>query len=467
MSAVGQGVPGPKAAQGADDVPVRAVGSGGPHAPGHSRGRPVGAGAGRSDDALGQAGLEGRAAGRQIADPRACSRVDGALRGGLDGESAPSASLAGEEARREDLFRGEIVVFGVNAGTESHGEDDPLAVGKIAMPIPLNGLIEGIYLQIAPGPESSRIFSKAKSQKMRSRWPNLFIVGAPKSGTTSLYHWLKEHPDVFMSNVKEPMYMCGYEEAFDGPDADILNDMITWTKEEYLSLFEDAGDVSYLGEASTEYLSSPKAPDRIRRRSPNAKIIIALRNPVDRAFSEHMHLVRDGLETESFRDALKKEQERREKNWNPLYHHCRRSRYSEQIKRYKSNFKENNIKIMLFDEIKNNTKSVYKDLLNFLGLTHQPVSLSAQHNPSGHVRIRWLFEAVRAAAQQPVTNWMIKRLIGERCARKMHTLAQNKLLKKGKVKPKDKKMVIDRVRKDMEELKKLIDKNISEWKYDW
>ena len=123
-----------------------------------------------------------------------------------------------------------------------------------------------------------------------TRTPNLFIVGAPKSGTTSLYEWLKEHPDVYMSPFKEPCYYArdlvweqsGYYLRY-GVDRD-----------RYARLFDDAGAARRVGEASTRYLFSRDAPRLIAAETEDPRIVVLVRNPVDMIASLHAHKVASG-----------------------------------------------------------------------------------------------------------------------------------------------------------------------------
>src|SRR4051794_36389137 len=121
------------------------------------------------------------------------------------------------------------------------------------------------------------------------RLPNFLIIGAAKGGTTSLYHYLRQHPNVFMSPVKEVRYFCCDE--FPAWDATIR------TASAYASLFAGA-DASHLaiGEASPQYLNSAVAADRIADELPGVRLIVLLRNPVDRSYSSYLGQLRGGLE---------------------------------------------------------------------------------------------------------------------------------------------------------------------------
>jgi len=115
-----------------------------------------------------------------------------------------------------------------------------------------------------------------------SEWSNFFIVGAPKAGTTSLYQHLKNIPQIFMSPVKEPNFFSITNIPEDHYLKPIMN------SEKYLSRFNGVLNEKIFGEATTLYLSDPKTPNLILKKSPNAKILISLRDPVERLFSNHL-----------------------------------------------------------------------------------------------------------------------------------------------------------------------------------
>ena len=99
------------------------------------------------------------------------------------------------------------------------------------------------------------------------RKPNLFIVGAPKCGTTAWYHYLQHHKDISFSEAKEPHYFC----------TDFPNFRWAKTEEEYLKLFADLPDSKYIGEASVMYLYSEEAIHRVREFNPDAKVMVFIR----------------------------------------------------------------------------------------------------------------------------------------------------------------------------------------------
>ena len=130
--------------------------------------------------------------------------------------------------------------------------------------------------------------------------PNFLIIGAMKSGTTALYYYLEQHPEIYMSPVKEPNFFSSQErENAAGAVARIGN---------YRDLFRGVSGETAIGEASHSYLYEPGAAAEIRRYAPEAKLIAILRNPIDRAYSHFLHMVRSGTEPlDDFAQALQEE----------------------------------------------------------------------------------------------------------------------------------------------------------------
>jgi len=180
------------------------------------------------------------------------------------------------------------------------------------------------------------------------KWPNFFIVGAAKAGTTSLYEYLKDIPGIYMSPVKEPNYFS----------VNILDDNHELKpirkKEQYLMLFNN--DAKILGEASAYYLSDPEAPKLIHKVSPNAKILISLRDPVEREFSHFLMEKERYAKTEkTFREIIQIELNYKNSKKNYALKH---GLYSENVKRYLEIFGTCQVKIIIFEEwIKNPKKN--------------------------------------------------------------------------------------------------------------
>ncbi len=202
-----------------------------------------------------------------------------------------------------------------------------------------------------------------------SRWPNFFIVGAPRAATSSLYLHLKGHPHVYMPTVKEPHFFAQVELGGE-LDTDYVRSLGQFRREEdYLRLFEDAGTSPAVGEASVHYLYDELAPVRIHERIPEAKIIITLRDPVERAYSHYLTTSARGESVgESFRDAIIKDYARPRKVLGQAFLYVESGLYYQGVKRYLNTFGPERVRIYLYDDFVSNTAGVIKDVCRFLGV---------------------------------------------------------------------------------------------------
>ena len=248
-----------------------------------------------------------------------------------------------------------------------------------------------------------------------ARRPDLFIIGAPKSGTTSLYDYLEGHPDVYMSPVKEPFYFS----------PDVLGGarrLFSYGQDEaaYLALFADARDEKRLGEASTRYLVSPAAPAYVHEFNPQARIIAMLRNPVDFVHALHNERVSQGEEPlTDFASALALDDERRAgrrlpAGSNPLGAVYRdMALFGEQLQRWLDRFGAERVHTIVFDDFARDTAGEFRHVLKFLEVDpeYQPETFEVRnrsHRRRGGV--------VRKAFDSPPAQWvahgLVPKLIG-------------------------------------------------------
>lgn len=221
------------------------------------------------------------------------------------------------------------------------------------------------------------------------RWPDFFIVGAPKAGTTSLYRYLKDIPGIFLSPTKEPHFFI--------PETAILSKITrVETEDKYLQLFNAALMGDLCGEASTAYLRAPEAPGLIAARSPQAKIIIILREPGARAFSHYLMRWAAGGISVPFAEGLDK-YHRNEEHYNVfLQGVIKPGFYTEQVKRYLEFFGADNVKIFMFDDFARDPESVVAETLDFLGVDAVPVVENYQsHNNYQAIRGGWAHALLR------------------------------------------------------------------------
>lgn len=220
--------------------------------------------------------------------------------------------------------------------------------------------------------------------------PNFLLLGAPKAGTTALYHYLKQHPQVFMSPVKEPNFFAfeGENTDFCGPEDDQHSayQSVT-TLSAYQALYEGVRDQIAIGEASTLYLYIPKAAQRIHHYIPEAKLIAILRHPADRAYSHFLNLRRDAREgAVDFAQALNAEPKRIQQNWAPAWHFTQVGFYAEQIQRYLALFPRQQLKIYLYEDWQSHPIKTVQEILEFIEVDPDLLpDMSEKHNVSSFV----------------------------------------------------------------------------------
>lgn len=214
--------------------------------------------------------------------------------------------------------------------------------------------------------------------------PNFIIIGAQKAGTTSLFQYLKQHPQVYMSPIKEPQFFAldGARLDFRGPYLKSVN--IIKNIEAYKSLFHGVSDEKAIGEGSTWYLYSQRAPERIRSNIPDVKLIAMLRHPADRAYSNFLHCIRLGIEPLiDFEQALRDEETRLSSRWGHPWYYTRKGFYYSQLKRYFQKFDVDQIRVYLYEDFKANPTLIIHDISRFLEIDQTFVpDVSVKHNES-------------------------------------------------------------------------------------
>lgn len=191
--------------------------------------------------------------------------------------------------------------------------------------------------------------------------PNFLIIGAQKAATTSLHSYIDQHPDIYMSPKKEPFYFTHTGMNMPG------NNMVT-ELEDYKMLFSGRTNEKIVGESSTTYLACPWTPRLIHETIPEVKMVAILRNPIDRAWSQFKMHRRKGVNTFSnnFDEALAqfRVRERGDEKWETGY--VEMGMYHKQLMRYYSYFKQEQIKLFLYDDILDNLSEVLTQIFDFL-----------------------------------------------------------------------------------------------------
>ncbi|MCC0175632.1 sulfotransferase [Waterburya agarophytonicola K14] len=247
--------------------------------------------------------------------------------------------------------------------------------------------------------------------------PNLFIVGQPKSGTTALHQFLGQHPEIYMSSIKEPHFFCS--------DFHLESDLAYGKKRffdfrsesAYLQLFAKAEDAKVAGESSTNYLYSQVAAEKIHNFNPDAKIIIILREPAKFLYSLHSHYVKFTEENEpDFLTALALEEDRIAETVSsprvttPSYlYYDRRVQYYQQVKRYCDRFKPEQMKVIVFEEFQSDNQSFYREILEFLGVDPNFIPEYETVNTNKEVK----FKAINKLVNSPLLKNISKNLLSQ------------------------------------------------------
>jgi hypothetical protein len=246
--------------------------------------------------------------------------------------------------------------------------------------------------------------------------PNFFIVGAPRCGTTAMYEYLRQHPDVFMPYRKEPVYF----------GSDLVKRNAPLDEAGYLDLFRPGAGRRRLGEATVWYLYSQTAPAEIKAFCEDPRIIIMLRNPVDMMYSLHSQLLFSSNENlGDFGDALDAEADRRRGLRMPprarrpeglQYRAC--GRYAVHVQRYLDEFGPGAVHIIVYDDFSGDPRDSYRTTLEFLGVDPEFEPDFSIVNRSKEARSRWLQQLtyapyfMRASARLPKpVNHAIRRTL--------------------------------------------------------
>ncbi len=293
--------------------------------------------------------------------------------------------------------------------------------------------------------------------------PNFIVIGAGKAGTSSIFYYLEQHPQIYMSSFKEPKFFAleGEPLNFQGPDKDIVNNTSVNNLEAYQNLFQGISEEIAIGEASPIYLYSPKAPARIKQYLPEVKLVAILRNPVERAFSSFTHLLREGYETLSFEEALQEEENRIQKKWAPLWHYKQKGYYYEQLKRYYDIFDRQQIKVYLYEDLRNNSIELIQNIYSFVGVDDTFVPDLSKKNVSGTPKSRLVHDLF--TKDNPLKS-LLKPLFPKQLRRNIaDTAISQNLGSKPRLAPETRDRLRQLYREDILQLQDLIERDLSAW----
>jgi hypothetical protein len=296
------------------------------------------------------------------------------------------------------------------------------------------------------------------------RLPNFFIAGAPKAGTTSLYRYLEQHPQIYMSPVKEPHYFAAeireelYEPALrrrlerDKPFARIVAD---W--DDYVQLFANAAGELALGEGSVCYLWSPTAPGRIAEKIPEAKILVLLRDPAERAFSQYLHGLGNGAIRWSFREHMERNQRHRSTQLSVHYPFLEFGFYAAQLARYREHFGQN-IWVGFHEDFRRRPAETIAESCRFLGVSAEfSPDMTEKHLQAQVPRvgaIGWLKHSGLWQAAARVTPKGLRPIIRRSLIRKPGETRMERA---------DRRYLVDYYRDDIVRLAGMVGRDLGEW----
>ena len=232
--------------------------------------------------------------------------------------------------------------------------------------------------------------------------PNFLIIGAAKSGTSALYYYIKDHPNIFMATPKELRFFSSFlHPEENGPD--VYKNKHATSIQEYEKYFECVNQETAIGEASPQYLYYLDSARYIKEILPNVKIISMLRNPVDRAYSSYLHAVRDWFEdSKNFKQGLQREEKRIDSGWPMLFHYINGGYYYQQLKQYYDLFPSENIKTIIYDDFVNSPESILREIFLFLQVDQNYVpDMSFKPNVSGQPRWKLIHRFLKPFYREP------------------------------------------------------------------
>lgn len=221
---------------------------------------------------------------------------------------------------------------------------------------------------------------------MSNKLPNFILAGFPKCGSTSLYYYLKEHPEIFLPNQKE-LHFFTYDilqSCKSGPGDSETKKTHVKNLNEYGKHYSDVKNEMAIGDTSPSYINYPSIIPEIKKTlGNNLKIIIILRDPIKRAYSNYLHLAREHRESLQFYNALMAEESRKKQNYSDFWYYTFNSSYSQKIKEFKKEFDD--VLVITFEEFISNPRDYIKEVYKFLNVDEHflPKDLHVQFNEGG------------------------------------------------------------------------------------
>jgi hypothetical protein len=297
--------------------------------------------------------------------------------------------------------------------------------------------------------------------------PNFLIIGAGKAGTTSIYHYLKQHPEIYMSPIKEANFFAqeALQSELDPPEM-LRNGYWPITNlEAYQALYQGGSTETAIGEASPRYLYWPGTAECIRRYIPDVKLIAILRDPVERAYSSYQMHVRDSREKRTFAQVI------RDEEWGTFDPDLRIGQkcyvrfgfYYRHLLPYFKLFGRHQIKVYLFEDLKADPSGLLQDIFRFLAVSDDFVpDMSIRYNMSGHPKNKMLQPLL---GKSPITK-AIRHILPaplRQPAMAIQEMWRGRQFVKPSLSPEIRSTLIAGYRDDILQLQDLIQRDLSNW----
>ncbi len=309
--------------------------------------------------------------------------------------------------------------------------------------------------------------------------PTFLIVGAVKAGTTSLHEYLQQHPEVYMSPVKETNYFSDADMLIEHFNVDYRQDVNIDLKkylagdmknkihiahvrswEDYQLLFKNVEHQKAIGEVSNSYLYCSSTAGNIKTKLPDVKIVMILRNPVERLYSQFlMNLKLGKIAEKNLLKEIENDQQKKIKGWGVSHLYLEVGNYYAQVKNYYDQFPVEQIKVILYDDYKKDPKAAMKDLFSFLQINPDfEIDMSRRYNEAGMPR----FGKMNYWLTQIGVYGLVKRIFSSGLKEKLKSLIYTKE-NIPTITPAEKKYLRDYYREDVQQLASLINRDLSGW----
>ncbi len=310
------------------------------------------------------------------------------------------------------------------------------------------------------------------------RLPTFFLAGVPKAGTTSLFYYLDQHPQIFMSPIKEPHFFApeiraencqpqhrariesesrSLDEFLSGPMREKRFGGIITEWDDYVRLFAGARDELALGEASVCYVWSREAAVLIAEKIPDAKILVMLRDPVERAFSQYVHGVGEGAIRWSFREHIERNLRHRSQEICVHYPFLELGMYFEQLDRFLKQFGRN-VWVGFHEDFRKRPRDTFSEICGFLGVSDEfSPDMQRRHLEAQIPRARVVASLKRSRL------WGAAAKFAPRSLRQVARRALNRRSGSVTISREDRHYLVDYYCEDILKLAALLDRNLDGW----